>query len=54
MKNGSISEQLKLQGQEAQSDERIIEVDQHSNQQSLISIGFRKDQTCGLFISFIS
>lgn len=54
MKNASISEQLKLQGQEVQFDERIIEVDQYSNQQSLISIDFEKDKTCGSLNSFIS
>ena len=54
MKNGSISEQLKLQGQEVKFDERIIEVDQYSNQQSLISIDFEKDKTCGSLNSFIS
>lgn len=54
IKNGSISEQLKLQGQEIQFDERIIEVDQYSNQQSLISIDFKKDKTCGSLNSFIS
>ena len=54
MKNGSIYEQLKLQGQEVKFDERIIEVDQYSNQQSLISIDFEKDKTCGSLNSFIS
>ena len=54
MKNGSISEQLKLQGQEVKFDERIIEVDQYSNQQSLISIDFEKDKICSSLNSFIS
>lgn len=54
MKNGSIYEQLKLQGQEVKFDERIIEVDLYSNQQSLISIDFEKDKTCGSLNSFIS
>lgn len=54
MKNGSIYEQLKLQGQEVKFDERIIEVDQYSNQQSLISIDFEKDKICSSLNSFIS
>ena len=54
MKNGSISEQLKLQGQEVKFDERIIEIDQYSNQQSFISIDLKKDKTCGSLNSFIS
>ena len=54
LKNGSISEQLKLQGQEVKFDERIIEVDQYSNQQSLISIDFEKDKICSSLNSFIS
>ena len=54
MKNGSIYEQLKLQGQEVKFDERIIEIDQYSNQQSLISIDFEKDKICSSLNSFIS
>ena len=54
MKNGSIYEQLKLQGQEVKFDERIIEVDQYSNQQSLISIDFEKDKICSSLNSLIS
>ena len=54
MKNGSIYEQLKLQGQEVKFDERILEVDQYSNQQSLISIDFEKDKICSSLNSFIS
>ena len=53
MKNGSIYEQLKLQGQEVKFDERIIEVDQYSNQQSLISIDFEKDKICSSLNYFI-
>ena len=45
---------FKLQGQEVKFDERIIEVDQYSNQQSLISIDFEKDKICSSLNSFIS
>lgn len=40
MKNGSISEQIKLQEQEIQSSERKIEINQNSNQENLFSINF--------------
>lgn len=53
MKNGSISEQLKLQGQEVKFDERIIEIDQYSNQQSFISIDLKKTKhAVRLILSF--
>ena len=47
-KNGSVSEQLKLQKQEIQSSERKIEIDLNSNRENLLSINLENKEANNL------